>query len=78
MDAVLLSTPKGAPIAVLLMSQPGGVERDCIFTVAARDVETYNSAEGQTLLPGKPTACPCKYSAGRSGTVIEFRNRTGW
>ena len=50
MNSILFSTLKGAPIAVLMLSSPARAERECVFVVAAQDIETFESAEGQMLL----------------------------
>jgi hypothetical protein len=78
-NTLLFSTLKGAPIAVLMMAQPGATERDCVFVTAPHaQVETLKSDEGRALLPGKPTEYRCRYSTGRNGTEIVFENQLGW
>lgn len=78
MTAILFSTLKGAPIAVLLLSTPIQQARQCIFTVAARNTETFDSAEGQALLPDRPTEYDCSFKAGPHETRVEFENQNGW
>ena len=78
MTAILFSTLKGAPIAVLLISTPATQARQCIFSVAAQNVETFDSAEGQVLLPDRPVEYDCSLTTGRSGTRVEFNNQNGW
>lgn len=78
MHAILLATVAGAPIAALLMSQPEAAERDCVFVVMARDSATYDSREGQVLLPDRPTEYTCRYVAGAKGTTVTLKNQNGW
>jgi hypothetical protein len=78
MTAILFSTLKGAPIAVLLISTPATQARQCIFSVAAQNVETFDSAEGQVLLPDRPVEYDCSLTTDRSGTRVQFNNQNGW
>jgi hypothetical protein len=78
LDTVLFNTLKGAPIAFLLLSQPEAERRQCVFVVSARDVATYQSAEGRAILPDRPTEYPCTFQSSHSGTLIEFKNQIGW
>ncbi len=79
MNTLLFSTLKGAPIAVLMMAQPGAAERDCVFVTAPHaKVETLQSAEGRALLPGRPAEYRCRHTSGRNGTEIVFENQLGW
>jgi hypothetical protein len=78
MTAILFSTLKGAPIAVLLLSTPTMQARQCIFSVAAQNVEIYDGVEGQVLLPDRPVEYDCSLTTGRSGTRVEFNNQNGW
>lgn len=58
MNTILFSTSSGAPIATLLMSSPVSAKRDCIFATAAQDTETFDSPEGEAILPDRPTEYP--------------------
>jgi len=78
MTAVLFSTLKGAPIAVLLLSAPTDQGRQCIFTVAAHDAATFDGQEAQVLLPDRPTEYQCKLTASAKETRVEFENQNGW
>jgi hypothetical protein len=78
MTAILFSTLKGAPIAVLLLSTPDHQGRQCIFNVAAQDAATFDSPEGQVLLPDRPTEYQCKLTTGPKETRVEFENQNGW
>ncbi len=79
MNTLLFSTLKGAPIAVLMLAQPGAAERDCVFVTAPHAaVETLKSDEGRALLPGRPTEYRCRTTSGRNGTEIVFENQDGW
>jgi hypothetical protein len=78
-NTLLLSTLKGAPIAVLMLAQPGAPERDCIFVTAPHAaLETLKSDEGRALLPDRPTEYRCRYTSGPKGTEIAFENQLGW
>jgi hypothetical protein len=77
-NSILFSTSAGAPIAVLMLSQPVAAERSCVFVVAAHDVETFNSPEGQVLLPDRPVEYPCRYMARPEGVTVAFENQKGW
>jgi hypothetical protein len=77
-NSILFSTAAGAPIAVLMLSQPGAAERTCVFVVAAQDIETFDSPEGQVLLPDPPVEYPCRVMARPEGVTIDFENQKGW
>jgi hypothetical protein len=77
-NSILFSTLKGAPIAVLMLSSPATAERECVFVVAAQDIETFESAEGQMLLSDRPVEYPCRFTATAEGVVISFVNQKGW
>ena len=78
MTAILFSTLKGAPIAVLLMSTPAMPARQCVFNVAAQSVEVFDGVEGQVLLPDRPVEYDCSVTTERGGTRVEFDNQNGW
>lgn len=79
MNTLLFSTLKGAPVAILMMAQPGAAERDCIFVTAPNAaVETLQSDVGRALLPGRPTEYRCRTTKGPNGTTIAFENQDGW
>jgi hypothetical protein len=77
-NSILFSTLKGAPIAVLMLSSPATAERDCVFVVAAQDIETFNSAEGRVMLADRPIELPCRFTATPDGVLITFVNQKGW
>jgi hypothetical protein len=78
MHSILFSRSNGAPIAILGLSSPIAPTRNCIFVVAARDTETYNSPEGQVILPDRPHEYACRYAADDNGTAVDFDNQNGW
>jgi hypothetical protein len=78
MTAILFSTLKGAPIAVLLLSAPTPQGRQCVFTVAALDAATFNGPEGQVVLPDRPSEYQCTLTSGAKETRVEFENQNGW
>ncbi len=78
MNSILFSTLKGAPIAVLMLSSPATAERECVFVVAAQDIETFESAEGRVLLADRPIEYPCRFTATTEGAVVTFVNEKGW
>jgi hypothetical protein len=78
-NTIVFSTLAGAPIALLDLSTPATHQRDCIFVLFPQiTTATFNSREGQVLLPDRPTEYPCSYSKGKKATVIAFKNQNGW
>jgi len=78
MNAILFETSAGSPIAVLLMSTPTAPVRDGVFNMVVVDSETFDSREGQAILPEHPSEYACRYAEGGSGVSVAFENQNGW
>lgn len=78
MNAILFETRAGSPIAVLLMSTPTAPVRDCVFNMVVMDSETFDSREGQAILPERPGEYPCRYAESGHGVSVAFENQNGW
>lgn len=79
MNMIVLMTAASAPLAMLGLSTPDGLQRNCVFMLHPRITPAvFESKEGKIVFPDRATEYPCSYSKRRGGTTISFTNQNGW
>jgi hypothetical protein len=76
MNTIMFSTEDGVPVALLMLTESRGANRECVLVQAPCGAN--DSLHAEILLRGRPIEYASGYANDTDGTVVAFQNEDGW
>jgi hypothetical protein len=76
MSTIMFSTEDGVPVALLMLAESRGTNRECVLLQPPWGAN--DSLHAAILLRGRPIEYASGYANETDGTVVAFQNQDGW